>query len=70
MSRVVARAPTPPLRNACDICAAQDGGMAAASLARILPRNEREPSSNPHHQATSAGVRPRSLRAGRPMAQT
>jgi hypothetical protein len=68
MSWAVARAPTPPLRNACDICAAQNGGMAAASLARSLPRIEVEPSSNPQHQATSAGVRPRSPRAGRPMA--
>ena len=70
MSWAVARAPTPPLRNACDICAAQNGGMAAASLARILPRIEMEPSSNPQPQATSAGVRPRSPRSGRPMART
>eukprot|EP00966_Prymnesium_polylepis_P084850 1964588-Prymnesium_polylepis.1 len=37
MPWAVTRAPTPPLRNACAICAAQNGGMAAASLARTLP---------------------------------
>jgi hypothetical protein len=52
MSWAVARAPTPPLRNAWNVCAARNGGIAAASSATILPRNEREPSSNPEHQAT------------------